>query len=403
LHKKLSNYLKFIPRLTSLTSDVIYNSKPLDKSFEIAFKHLSDLKPADKEFLFQTATYIIRYWILLDEIYKNLFNTQKKDFQNILYIQQTIDRYVKKELKKPNSSELKIIECYQNASKTRHIRESYPVWLDDCCNLELRDSWDSLSNVLNNQAEIVLRANSLKTTTQELLQLLKNSGKEVSEIENYPDAIKLTAFFNVFKNELYQAGYFEMQDAASQRIAPFLDLSTGMRVIDACAGNGGKTLHISGLMKNKGKIIAMDIAPYKLEVLKKRLKRSGAFNVETRHIESSKTIKRMYNSADRLLLDVPCSGLGVLKRNPDIKYHITAEKLLEIQKTQGEILDKYSGVLTKGGIMVYATCSILPSENELQVKSFLEKKQGNFEMIEEKTISPTEGYDGFYMAKLKRI
>jgi 16S rRNA (cytosine967-C5)-methyltransferase len=111
----------------------------------------------------------------------------------------------------------------------------------------------------------------------------------------------------------------------------------------------------------------------------------------------------MYNSADRLLLDVPCSGLGVLKRNPDIKYHITAEKLLEIQKTQGEILDKYSGMLTKGGIMVYATCSILPSENELQVKSFLEKKQGDFEKIEEKTISPAEGYDGFYMAKLKRI
>src|SRR5690606_27957347 len=121
---------------------------------------------------------------------------------------------------------------------------------------------------------------------------------------------------NIFTLDAFKNGYFEVQDAASQAVAPFLRPEAGMRVVDACAGAGGKTLHIASLMKNKGRIIALDVESWKLDELGQRARRAGVNNLETRVIDSSKVVKRLEKSADRLLLDVPCSGTGVLKRNP---------------------------------------------------------------------------------------
>ena len=195
---------------------------------------------------------------------------------------------------------------------------------------------------------------------------------------------------------------FEVQDAASQFIAPFLRVSPGMRVIDACAGAGGKTLHLAAIMKNKGRIIAMDVEAFKLEELQKRAKRAGVNNLEIKHIESSKTIKRLENSADRLLLDVPCSGLGVLKRNPDAKWKLSPEFIENVKELQQHILQDYCSMLKKDGLMVYSTCSVLPSENERQVEKFLERNGDKFELVDQKHIWPTEGFDGFYMALLRK-
>src|ERR1051326_4156022 len=147
-------------------------------------------------------------------------------------------------------------------------------------------------------------------------------------------------------------------------------------------------------MKNKGKIISMDTEQWKLDELKKRARRAGASNIETRLIESSKTIKRLENAADRLLLDVPCSGLGVLRRNPDAKWKLSLEFIGKVKILQQKILNDYSVMLKKGGMMVYSTCSILPSENETQVEKFLSEKGNEFELMEQKTIYPSEGFDG---------
>jgi 16S rRNA (cytosine967-C5)-methyltransferase len=174
-----------------------------------------------------------------------------------------------------------------------------------------------------------------------------------------------------------------------------------MRIIDACAGGGGKTLHLSALMQNKGRIISMDITQWKLDELKKRARRATASNVEPRLIESSKTIKRLENTADRLLLDVPCSGLGVIKRNPDAKWKLDLDFIDRTKAIQKQILNDYSIMTKKGGYLVYSTCSILPSENREQVNQFLEKNK-NFEFVKEKSILPSEGFDGFYMALIKR-
>ena len=150
-------------------------------------------------------------------------------------------------------------------------------------------------------------------------------------------------------------------------MAPLLDAKPGERVIDACAGGGGKTLHLAALMKNKGKIIAMDITERKLQSLRERCSRNGVDIAETRVIESMKTIKRLEKSADRVLLDVPCTGLGVLRRNPDKKWKISPEEITRLNALQKEILENYSQMVKIGGRLVYATCSCLPSENEKQV------------------------------------
>jgi len=124
------------------------------------------------------------------------------------------------------------------------------------------------------------------------------------------------------KLKLLKKEFFEVQDASSQKVAHALNLEPGLRVIDACAGAGGKTLHIAALMENKGQIIAMDIYGNKLKELKRRAKRAGAHNLETREIDSTKVIKKLHNSADRVLIDAPCTGLGVLRRNPDAKWKL---------------------------------------------------------------------------------
>ena len=176
-----------------------------------------------------------------------------------------------------------------------------------------------------------------------------------------------------------------------------------MRVVDACAGAGGKSLHLAALMKNKGTLISLDTEGWKLEELKKRARRNGVHIIETRAIESTKTIKRLHNSADRLLLDVPCSGIGVLRRNPDAKWKLAPEFLDNVRTIQAKILADYSKIIKIGGQLVYATCSILPSENELQVQKFL-AENANFKFIAERKVSPAEdGFDGFYMARLERI
>jgi 16S rRNA (cytosine967-C5)-methyltransferase len=176
-----------------------------------------------------------------------------------------------------------------------------------------------------------------------------------------------------------------------------------MRVIDACAGTGGKTLHLAALMQNKGRIIALDTAIWKLDVLKQRALRAGVAIIETKPIETTKVIKRLAGTADRVLIDAPCSGLGVLRRNPDAKWKITPAKVQKLIAEQREILGSYCRMVKPGGMLVYATCSILPSENRTQVDNFL-AAHPEFTFADDKTIGPdTDNCDGFYMARMRRV
>ena len=284
---------------------------------------------------------------------------------------------------------------------TKAIEHSVPDWLAGLFEKELGAKWEKEMSALNEQAPVILRANSLKISAENLVEILKEEGVNPFVLRGYPDAVQLEEKKNVFLTSAFKEGFFEVQDASSQKIAELLDVKEGMRVVDVCAGAGGKTLHIAALMKNKGQIIALDIYEWKLAELKRRAKRAGAFNIETRFIEDNKVIKRLHNTADRLLIDAPCSGLGVLKRNPDSKWKIDEDFINRIKTEQENILQNYSKILKKGGKMVYATCSILPSENGEQVRKFLAENT-EFALLKEENIMPSDGYDGFYMALIER-
>lgn len=299
----------------------------------------------------------------------------------------------------------KIKGRFDELSKIRKYRESIPDWLDELGEKELgTDLWTKELAALNQQADVILRVNTLKTTKEKLHADLFDQDIDTEFLKGYPNALKIKERINVFDTEAFKNGWFEVQDASSQMVAEFMNIVPGMRVVDACAGGGGKTLHMASLMENKGQIVALDIYSNKLQELKRRAKRNGAFNIETRTIESTKTIKKLHDKADRVLIDAPCTGLGVLRRNPDAKWKLGLKFLESIKRTQEEILHQYSKMVKPGGQLVYATCSILPSENRDQVDKFLASDSGkDFTFIKEKIIfAHQSGFDSFYMALLER-
>jgi 16S rRNA (cytosine967-C5)-methyltransferase len=302
-------------------------------------------------------------------------------------------------------NEKKIVSQLEKFHKIRKIRESVPDWLDTLGEKELGKDWDKTIRSLNQRPTTILRANALKTNPRELQKTLEEEKITDSSLIMWsPDAVELKFPRNVFRTEAFHKGLFEVQDASSQMVSEFLNVQPGMRVVDACAGAGGKTLHLAALMKNKGRIIALDVKEKKLLELKKRATRADVRIVETRTIDSSKVIKRLKDTADRLLLDVPCSGLGVLRRNPDSKWKLNLEEIERVKIIQRDIIINFSGITKAGGKMVYATCSILPSEGEDQVKWFLEQAGDKWNLLGEKRYSPEVHHaDGFYMALLERM
>ena len=294
---------------------------------------------------------------------------------------------------------------FDELSKIRKFKESIPDWMDELGSKELGEAlWTKELHALNLPAEVVLRVNTLTNTKEQLQKELAKDDIETVFLPNHPDALKLVERANVFQTEAFKNGHFEVQDASSQLVAAYLDVAPGMKVVDTCAGAGGKTLHLSSLMENKGQIIAMDIYESKLRKLKVRAKRNKAHNIDLRVIDSTKVIKKLHGKADRVLIDAPCSGLGVLRRNPDSKWKLQPEFIDRIKETQQEVLQSYSKMLKAGGKMVYATCSVLPSENQEQVARFLASEAGkDFKLVkDQKVLASVSGYDGFYMALLEK-
>ncbi|NJX16248.1 RsmB/NOP family class I SAM-dependent RNA methyltransferase [Tamlana crocina] len=305
-----------------------------------------------------------------------------------------------------NTPTRKIKGRFDELSKIRKFRESIPDWIDEVGEKELGDAvWTKEIAMQNEQADVILRVNTLKTTKEKLQSILFDENTiETEFIKGYPSALKLKERANVFVTDAFKNGLFEVQDASSQLVADFLDVKPGMKVVDTCAGAGGKTLHLAALMQNKGQVIAMDIYESKLKKLKIRAKRNGVHNFDMRVIDSTKPIKKLHGKADRVLIDAPCSGLGVLRRNPDAKWKLEPEFLDRIRVTQQEVLQQYSKMVKPGGKLVYATCSVLPSENQNQVEAFLKTDVGaDFNFVKEKKVFAHEsGFDGFYMALLER-
>lgn len=290
-------------------------------------------------------------------------------------------------------------------------RESIPDWLNEMGVEELgQDIWEKEMVAQNQEAEVVLRVNPLAVPKNERKNAvlfaqneLKKDSIETELVENLSGAIQLRKRMNVQHSRAYRNGYVEIQDASSQLIVPFCGAEPNMRIVDACAGAGGKTLHFASAMNNDGAILCLEVVRNKLEELEKRAERAKV-DIVIPALPDLSTLKEYEGEADIVLVDAPCSGLGTIKRKSDLKWKLSPEFIQQQIELQQQLIVLYSSLVKKGGALVYATCSILPSENQNQVKTFLASEKGQeFTLEEDKQIFAHQtGYDGFYMARMRK-
>ncbi|CAM1343677.1 RsmB/NOP family class I SAM-dependent RNA methyltransferase [Tenacibaculum amylolyticum] len=400
LHRNL--VFAVIDSLRDIFNEGVY----ADKAVETALRRDKRWGARDRKFVAETIYEIVRWKRLYAEIANVKEPFSRQDLWRLFSVW-----CVLRGIQLPDWNQIeptptrRIKGKFDELSKIRKFRESIPDWIDNIGVAELGEAaWTKEIASLNKQAEVILRTNTLNTTKEQLQKKLKTEGIDTEFIQGYPDALKLVERANVFKTESFKKGLFEVQDASSQLVADYLQVAPGMKVVDTCAGAGGKTLHLASLMQNKGQIVAMDIYESKLKKLKVRARRNNVHNIDTKVIDSTKPIKKLYNKADRVLIDAPCSGLGVIRRNPDSKWKLQPEFLDNIRNVQQDVLQNYSKMVKPGGKLVYATCSVLPSENQDQIKTFLASESGKgFTFVsDKKVLSSVSGFDGFYMALLEK-
>lgn len=400
LHRNLT--FAVIDSIRDIFNEGVY----ADKAVEKALKRDKRWGARDRKFVAETIYEIVRWNRLYAEIAEVKTPYKRDDIWRIFSVWCILRGIALPDWNQIGDVPVRRIKGrFDDLSKIRKYRESVPDWMDELGVSELGEAlWSKEIAAQNQQADVILRTNTLNISKEMLQKKLRTENVITELIPNHPDALRLTERANVFKTEAFHNGFFEVQDASSQLVAAFLEVEPGMKVVDTCAGAGGKTLHLASLMENKGQIIAMDIYESKLKKLKVRARRNKTHNIDMRVIDSTKPIKKLYNKADRVLIDAPCSGLGVIRRNPDSKWKLQPEFIENIKKVQQEVLQSYSKMVKPGGKMVYATCSILPSENRKQVDKFLTSESGKeFTFVKEKNVfAHISGFDGFYMALLEK-
>nr|WP_035058214.1 RsmB/NOP family class I SAM-dependent RNA methyltransferase [Andreprevotia chitinilytica] len=305
-----------------------------------------------------------------------------------------------------------------------HVQAALPAWaveqlqaggMSDAAVLELGQS-------LLTAAPLDLRANTLKMKREAVAAELTASGIEIKPMAYSPWGLRINSKPALNKHPLFLAGAFEVQDEGSQLLALLTGAKRGQMVADFCAGAGGKTLALGAMMGSTGRLYAFDISEKRLANLKPRLARSGLSNVQPQLIasENDQKIKRLAGKMDAVLVDAPCSGLGTLRRNPDLKYRQSAAGVLELNAKQASILASAARLVKTGGRLVYATCSILPSENAAIVDAFL-TAHPDFQLVDVRELLAKEkielpldgemlqllpqkhGMDGFFAAVMTRL
>ncbi|SDV49374.1 RsmB/NOP family class I SAM-dependent RNA methyltransferase [Chitinasiproducens palmae] len=307
------------------------------------------------------------------------------------------------------------------ASLPERMRLNLPDWIGDTLRAELGDEGlMQLAAALNYPAPLDLRANTLKATREQVLDALENAGIDGGTTPYAPEALRLVGKPALTRLKAFQDGWFEVQDEGSQLLAYLLAPKRGEMVVDFCAGAGGKTLALGALMRSSGRLYALDVSERRLAKFKPRMARSGLSNVHPIVIDSENDVKirRLGGKIDRVLVDAPCSGLGTLRRNPDLKWRQSPASLAELNVKQASILAAAARLLKPSGRLVYATCSLLPAENEAIVAAFL-ASHPDFELGDAAAVLKSQridldtgpmlkllphrhGTDGFFAAILQR-
>ena len=256
-----------------------------------------------------------------------------------------------------------------------------------------------LMEASNSRPVLCIRVNLMKTTVEELSHLLSEKGMVVDK-GRYSDIVLYVSGSNILDLEEYKKGLFSIQDETSVLACQYLEPRPGDLVIDTCASPGGKTSAIGEMMDNRGKIISCDIYPHKLELIKKQADRLGITIIETKLLDGIKGDKALSGKADKVLVDAPCSGLGVIRKKPEIKYK-EQKDIQKLIKVQSDILNNASYYVKPNGVLLYSTCTINKDENDEQIEKFI-KTHEDFEILYEKQFLPTDGLDGFFICKMMK-
>jgi len=380
--------------------EIIKSKKPPDKVLDFYFKQNRKWGSRDRRFFaeitYENVRYFRKYWALS--------KVQNKFEQKTLN-----DEQAKRVLKKyfqvhyPEIVTPYDVELNSPSGELSPIDEaSYSNWFYELGQQELGEQWSMVAKSLNQTPSVFLRTNTLKIERSELQSLLASEGHETEAVQGSSVALKLKIRKSLASTKAFQSGLFEIQDLSSQKVAELLQPKPNEKIVDACAGGGGKTLHIASLAKNKASVLAMDIYQPKLLRLAVRAERAGATQIKTQVIDSKNVINKLENYADALLLDVPCSGSGVIRRHPETKWQFQQSDWFHVQKTQDQILQEYCKIVKPGGRMVFSTCSIFPTENEKKLHQFL-STHSDWSLETKQTFLPEENLgDGFFIATLNK-
>lgn len=394
---------------------------PADAVVSRYFREHRELGHADRAFVAETVFAVLRRGRSLEARCAGKLSDRNRLLVALAVTRGWSQRELAPVLKASEEAWLAAVKAASDADLPPAVRCDLPDWL--YTRLESQFGADEvvpLAAALNQAAPLDLRANTLKMSRDTLLEKLSAEGIAATAGALSPWAIRLRDKPALAKHPLFLEGAFEVQDEGSQLLGLLLEPKRGEMVVDFCAGAGGKTLLLGAMMRNTGRLYAFDVSDKRLANLKPRLARSGLSNVHPGRIEHERDqkVKRLAGKCDRVLVDAPCSGLGTLRRNPDLKWRQSEASVAELTQKQAAILEAAARLLKPGGRLVYATCSLLAEENDAIVQGFLAANVG-FRLLPASEILGRQGVeiegemlrllphrqatDGFFAAALERV
>ncbi|SHJ58271.1 16S rRNA (cytosine(967)-C(5))-methyltransferase RsmB [Tepidibacter formicigenes] len=316
-----------------------------------------------------------------------------------------------------NQNSIKYPDKNKDLVKYLSVKYSYEKWIvENWIKNFGKDFVEDLLEANNEKPSLYLRTNTLKISRDELIKKLKNQGIECEKAKLIEEAIVVKNLKNIENNKLFKLGYFQVQDISSMIIGHVINPNENSLILDVCSAPGGKTTHLATLMENTGQVVARDIFDHKLKLINENVKRLGLSNVKIEKFDALNIDKKSLEKFDYVLVDAPCSGFGIIRRKPEIKYKDKKE-VLNLPKIQKNILKNSSKYVKKGGLLVYSTCTIEDRENIDIIKEFL-KENDNFKLepitnikidLENqengyvKIYPHIHGMDGFFIAKIRRV
>jgi len=366
---------------TDLLHKVMQFDAPADGVVSAFFREHRDLGPRERHTLAETTYAVLRQRLL----FQHLAQSGKGEMERRLALLawQGNAGFLRAALSEAEQKWLEQVSAIDRSTLPAKLRHNLPEWLAEPLQASLGDEFWPLVESLNSAAPLDLRVNTFTAKRDEVRTALAAANIDAQPTPYSPWGLRVQGKPALNKLDVFTRGDVEVQDEGSQLLALLTDAKRGEMVVDFCAGAGGKTLALGAAMRNTGRLYAFDISGHRLAALKPRLARSGLSNVYPVQIahERDERIKRLAGKIDRVLIDAPCSGLGTLRRNPDMKWRQSPQAIAELREKQAAILASASRLLKPGGRLVYATCSLLDAENEAIALAFTESHGPDFQPV----------------------